>query len=158
MSIKEIAWLAGLLEGEGCFGTIKHTEYIKKYPIVRLAMTDRDIVEKAANLLKVNLLGPYKRQSQNGEIWKSCWAMNICGNRAAGIMMTVLPLMGERRSLKIREILSLWADDRRRCVKCGLLVGPKKYRCNECRIIYRREYNKALHSPMVKSGRKRKRL
>jgi hypothetical protein len=45
----ELYWLAGLLEGEGSF--VKGPPSRPNCPIVQLAMTDGDVVERAARLL-----------------------------------------------------------------------------------------------------------
>lgn len=49
MTVKEIAWLAGYLEGEGCFGKVKD-----KYPSIRVSATDEDDIEKVARLWMLN--------------------------------------------------------------------------------------------------------
>ena len=46
----ELAWLAGLLEGEGCFSMANAGAH--RYPAVRVEMASRDVVERAARLLE----------------------------------------------------------------------------------------------------------
>ena len=48
LTLKEIAWLAGLLEGEGSFGA-----YVKgsQSPCIQFSMCDKDVLERAANML-----------------------------------------------------------------------------------------------------------
>ena len=46
MKTKELHWLAGLLEGEGCFTFNTYS------PVIMLAMTDEDEVRRAATLMK----------------------------------------------------------------------------------------------------------
>lgn len=50
---KDIYWLAGLLEGEGCF----HLDRIRGTPVptIRVKMTDRDVVQKVAAVLRIGL-------------------------------------------------------------------------------------------------------
>src|SRR5215472_89670 len=45
-----IPWLAGLLEGEGYFGTVTNWVARKgyRYPRVGIKMTDRDVIERVA--------------------------------------------------------------------------------------------------------------
>lgn len=88
-------WLAGLLEGEGCFDLHRG-----KYPRIRLAMTDRDVVGRAATLLgaKVRLS---LRQAPNAATWHA----EVSGKKAARAMAEILPYMGARRSGKIATIL-----------------------------------------------------
>ena len=48
----EIAWLAGLLEGEGSFGLTGYAaKKSKVFPTISLAMTDLDIIERAGALI-----------------------------------------------------------------------------------------------------------
>lgn len=93
----DIAWLAGLLEGEGSF-TWSYT------PQIQLQMTDRDIVERAAKLLGVGLRNPWMRKDG----YQTVWSCVPCGSTAISWMMTLFPLMGERRQAKIRELLTRW--------------------------------------------------
>lgn len=91
----DLFWLAGLLEGEGTFDLHKG-----RYPRIRLAMTDRDTVGRAATLMDAKI-----RLSLHPLPYKATWHTEISGERAAEIMREVLPFMGARRSQKIAEIL-----------------------------------------------------
>lgn len=105
LTTTEIAWLAGLLEGEGSFSTCKDNVHIQ------IAMTDRDVILRAHLLLHGNRLEPrqYTRQHKDGRIGTtSWWETRVTGRRAAGWMMTVYPLMGCRRKARIRELLNKW--------------------------------------------------
>lgn len=48
----ETAWLAGLLEGEGYFGTINSwvSGRCYRYPRIGVNMTDRDVIDRVATL------------------------------------------------------------------------------------------------------------
>lgn len=98
MTTKDICWLAGLLEGEGCFG---HTG---NCVTLQLAMTDRDVVEKARRLVGAPSL--YKDTRQAPRI--PCYSWLLSGQYAAGLMMTLYSLLGERRQAKIRTLLTIW--------------------------------------------------
>ena len=101
-SERDLGWLAGLLEGEGSFGANRTRNY---YPKIQLGSTDRDVVERAHAIAGVGTLnGPYSR-GVNKEVW--CW--NVAAQAdAAGLMMTLYPLIGLRRQARIREILLEW--------------------------------------------------
>lgn len=94
----DVVWLAGLLEGEGSFDLQRG-----RYPRVRLAMTDRDVVGRAATLfgssIRLTLRVPHK----------PTWHAEIQGERAVEVMRAVLPFMGARRSQRIAEVLSAHA-------------------------------------------------
>ena len=59
MTELDIAWLAGLLEGEGCFriNTRKRDNgTINYYPQLILKMTDEDIIKRAGELMQASYL------------------------------------------------------------------------------------------------------
>lgn len=92
----DLLWLAGLLEGEGTFDSHRG-----KYPRIRLGMTDRDVVGRAASLMDAKI-----RLSLHPAPAKPTWHTEISGDRAAEIMRAILPFMGARRSAKIATILA----------------------------------------------------
>ena len=93
----DLVWLAGLLEGEGTFDAHR-----QRYPRVRLAMTDRDVVGRAASLM-----GAEFRLALHPAPNKATWHTEISGERAACIMRAILPFMGTRRSQKIADVLGV---------------------------------------------------
>lgn len=102
MSRDDLHWLAGLLEGEGCFVYFR-TPYQQDRPGIQLKMTDEDVVERAAKLLNAPSVRPQDRPDR-----KRTFVCAITGEPAAEMMRQLLPLMGERRSAKIREVLDEW--------------------------------------------------
>jgi hypothetical protein len=103
MTTLELAWLAGLLEGEGSFGSDS-----ADYPSVQITMTDRDVISRVARAFGSTERGPYKTRTPAGNSGVPVWRAHAYGNRAAGWMMTLYPLMGERRKEKIRIALAAW--------------------------------------------------
>lgn len=101
-------WLAGLLEGEGSF--MKGTPSKPQIPRIHLKMTDNDIIERAANILKVSYYGPYKVKSKNSDIeYKPHYIMWGLGKRAVELMKQLRPLMGERRQGQIDVVIASYA-------------------------------------------------
>lgn len=102
MNRDDLIWLAGLLEGEGTFDLHKG-----KYPRVRVSMTDRDVVGRAASLLGTGI-----RMSISTVGHKATYHAELSGARAAAVMLDLLPFMGARRSSKIAEVLGrrAWLD------------------------------------------------
>lgn len=92
----DLLWLAGLLEGEGTFDAHRG-----RYPRVRLAMTDRDVVGRAASLMDTTI-----RLSLKEAPASPTWHAECSGDKAAAIMEAILPFMGTRRSQRIAEVLS----------------------------------------------------
>jgi len=106
VSTMDIAWMAGLLEGEACFcigrRKVKDKEY--KRVLISLVMTDHDVMRKAGKLFGAEPapLKPVKLST------KPLWRLSICGTRAIEWMMTIYPLMGERRQNKISQCIAAW--------------------------------------------------
>lgn len=108
----DLVWLAGLLEGEGTFDLHRG-----RYPRIRLGMTDRDVVGRAATLMGSRIRMVYRT---DGHL--ATFHTELSGDRAAAIMERLLPFMGARRSAKIAEILGQYA--RRRGVTRPTIPGP----------------------------------
>ena len=95
----EITWLAGFIDGEGCF-------YIGKTKTPKIQIAQKD----AWPLLKV-------QQLVGGTIYDvkgSCVPgrrynlLMIVGKQAIGVMMTLYPFLSPRRQAKIIQILGIW--------------------------------------------------
>lgn len=125
MKHTDLLWLAGLLEGEGCFN-------IRSDNRVRIAveMTDKDVVERVAKLFGTNVshraprvagrckvcdgpareCGWLKRYPEDAAEYgasytKESWQTAIHGDRARNLMRALYVLMGSRRRAKILLIL-----------------------------------------------------
>ena len=105
MTSVEIAWLAGLLEGEGSFSKAKGSV------TVQLGMTDEDTVRRAAKLVGDPFVGSHQIHRW-GKNQKINYRWTLCGDKAAAWMMTIYPLMSSRRQARIRELLSVWKATR----------------------------------------------
>lgn len=101
METRDLGWLAGLLEGEGCF-------VIGNSASLLLQMTDRDVVQRASEMLN-SKVSPHPRLKLNR---KPLYYTAVHGSRAAAWMMTLWPFMGERRRAKILECLRYWRSHR----------------------------------------------
>jgi hypothetical protein len=92
----DLIWLAGLLEGEGAFDISKNI-----YPRVRVGMTDRDTIERAADLMRRTA-----RLQLNPAPKSPTWHAEVTGRDAADLMRELLPFMGTRRSQQIAKALA----------------------------------------------------
>jgi hypothetical protein len=97
-SLRDIAWLGGLLEGEAAFTDSRGSVAIQ------LAMTDADTIARAAAILGVNVRAPWVRKDGHKTV-HSCY---VLGYKAIGWMMTLYQFLGERRQARIREIIAKW--------------------------------------------------
>lgn len=109
---EDLIWLAGLLEGEGTFDLHKG-----KYARIRVSMTDRDVVGRAAHLMDGRI-----RMTISPVGLKPMFHTEITGHKAEAIMRELLPFMGARRSAKIGEILGRLAW--RRGERASTIPGP----------------------------------
>lgn len=111
----DVLWLSGLLEGEGTFDAHRG-----KYPRVRLGMTDRDVVGRAASLMDASI-----RLTIRPAPLTSTWHTEVSGAKAAAIMREVLPFMGARRSGRIAEVLATYGRHTGALPERGYAPGPE---------------------------------
>lgn len=102
----DIAWLAGILEGEGAFMLIKSKAGRSKRPIITLNMTDKDIVQRVANMFKTTVQNGFRKEAHYKPIYKC----EVSGSRAVQWMFTIFTFMGERRRTKIKELIKIWQE------------------------------------------------
>lgn len=105
MSEREIGWVAGILEGEGCFSVLKNRSSKKIYlhAKVHIQSSDRDVVEKIQSFSGLGTVaGPFKTRSAKHSPMHS-WQTQ--GDDARTLMNLILPQMGIRRKKKIKQVL-----------------------------------------------------
>lgn len=90
MNTYHAAWIAALIEGEGWIGR----------RAIQIEMTDRDVVERAADIMKSKSITSRTR-SKN----KTTYRASVYGEAAIVVMRETLPYMGIRRGSKMRESL-----------------------------------------------------
>lgn len=100
-TMTDLAWLAGLLEGEGYF-------YLEgdRYARIRLKMTDRDVVWRA---YAVSGVGTFyeshpPRDRATGRKRTFVWTVRKKQD-VLDLLEALHPMMGARRASKIQEIL-----------------------------------------------------
>jgi hypothetical protein len=104
-SITDIAWAAGLFEGEGSI----HANSIKKrrYLMLNLSSTDEDVVRKFAAVIGCGkVYGPYYEKSKPGKKPRFSWHTK---SKADGIQAASLlePFLCERRLAKLQAVRAL---------------------------------------------------
>lgn len=98
-----IAWLAGLLEGEGYFALQKNGNYL--IPRIQLTMTDKDIVERAAAFIGTTA----KAQPPSTPNRKPTWRLTLAKRSILEpLLKELLPYMGKRRQTRIKEMLNFY--------------------------------------------------
>lgn len=114
MQIHEAAWLAGLLEGEGYFQVTKPRKNNPSLSLIRLGMTDKDTVEKAASILNVPVcekVYPNKKNVYSFSLSRK--------DDVEKVLLHILPFMSKRRSERIGELLYNIAQRRRTIIEVG---------------------------------------
>lgn len=94
-------WLAGLLEGEGSF--LHGPPSKPNTPRIRVEMTDRDVIQRAARLMEVRSIHRGHRHPELG--WKPSYSIMLKGVRSVRMMLALRPLMGELRREQIDRAL-----------------------------------------------------
>src|SRR3990167_1236210 len=95
MDIEQCLWLAGWLEGEGCFTLSSGTLSIQA------CSTDLDVIERVAALLGTTHVTKKKPTPLTR---RQAYICRTFGDKAADTMRLILPYMGERRAGRIREL------------------------------------------------------
>ncbi len=100
----DIAWFAGLMEGEGSF-IIREG----KYPLMSMSLTDLDVLERVQKLIGGTIYKKTVRQEHYKPIYQ--WRLRQPTAYVVGLMKRLKHYMGNRRVKKIDE-----------CIACGISV------------------------------------
>ena len=133
----DIAWIAGLLEGEGYFGIDGRQRNYKvskspPAPFIKISMVDEDIIQKLSKLLDKSYFSP-SRKTVTG---KQVYTLHIGEKeKVLFVLQKILPYMGVRRGERITECISHlqawkeWVENggRSEMAKIGYEARHKKY-------------------------------
>jgi hypothetical protein len=104
------AWLAGILEGEGCFTCSFQNGSENPTPRIQLTMTDEDVVCKVATLLNTKVTSTDWRTKGDKAIYRTSLARK---NDLLNTLTSIYPFMGQRRKAKIDELIKVIGGDNR---------------------------------------------
>lgn len=107
----DIAWAAGLAEGEGSISLGYPRSKATSPPRVsfQLMSTDRDVVDRFREVARVgSICGPYRQRDHHKPGYKWCCS----GNRAIDFLIALRPFFGTRRGARIVEVVSIVAPER----------------------------------------------
>ena len=125
ISIRDIAWFAGLYEGEGSV----LVESTRLAPRLRIDMTDRDVLERAAVMTGGRIHGyESKTRQELHPQWKPAYSLVVNGPAAIGWLMTIYSLLGMRRRAQIRKAVNYWRARKRQ--PGGWTAHHARYGCN----------------------------
>jgi len=118
--MKRVAWVAGIIEGEGCIVVSKRNRPLvkgRKYPVrqFRLAveMTDLDVLIKLKEILGQYATLRERIPKNFNPNHRRRYILCLTGKELASWLMMIYPFMGERRKKRIRQGLIVWR--RMRC-------------------------------------------
>ncbi len=122
---EDLAWAAGLFEGEGCITIQKHKIRLQ------LASSDRDVVERFASVMGIgSLSGPVIRPTRLSANPKPLWFWISVSSNAELVLRDLLPYLGKRRRERAEHLLALrkahvdHATRERTCDACGFTFRP----------------------------------
>jgi hypothetical protein len=133
--VKDIAWTAGFIEGEGYFSQIRNCAHLE------VSQVEKEPIEKLHQLFGGTILLVHRKQPT---VEKDYYRWGIYGPNAIGLMMTIYDLMSPKRQQKIGEIINIWES------------APGKGIYNHLPNSERR--NRAISDGMKRSIAKRKEL
>ncbi len=118
----DLAWAAGLLEGEGCF----HTTLDR--PRISVNMTDEDVLLRLQKVLGCGRLsGPHTYGLGHKPVWRYDLSRQ---DQVYAVTAAVYSQLGERRRAKARELILLYGSKPARepnkpnvrliCATCGV--------------------------------------
>ena len=125
----DTAWMTGLFEGEGSFVTLD-VQRANVRLTMEMSMTDFDIVRRFHQLADIGSVCYVTPRAGHQPQFK--WAAN--GLEALQLAVKMLPLLGQRRSSKVREWIKVaaqfkitpgrWAERQQRTVDFAKEVMP----------------------------------
>lgn len=99
MDEAQLAWTAGLLEGEGSFSTYGSGNT----PRIAASSTDKDVLEQLVFFAGGRIYPLKKRKSH----WKDAWVWVLTCDEAVSLMQNLLPWLGKRRKQRVVECLQI---------------------------------------------------
>jgi ssDNA-binding Zn-finger/Zn-ribbon topoisomerase 1 len=98
MTGEQVAWLAGILEGEGSFLVRGH-----RAVAVQVVMTDRDIIDRLVLVTGVGRINGYKPAKPH---YKQAWVWHVRRRaHVIPVVNAVMPWLGERRTVAAQRVL-----------------------------------------------------
>lgn len=128
---EDIAWAAGLFEGEGSFVPLRNDRFL-----VTIAMIDRDVLERFQSIMGGTLSRTNHRATQQ------VWRLDI--RRADDVLRVaelMRPQLGIRRRARLDELVEAFkarideATRARTCANCGREFRPR-FTANAERQLY----------------------
>jgi hypothetical protein len=99
---EEIAWAAGIFEGEGCV-----TEVEGRFTL-KVNNTDEWVILRFAEIVRLgSTYGPYRNSEKDGHRRKPFWVWTAAAENAMDVMQMLAPWLSERRLERARELTGI---------------------------------------------------
>jgi hypothetical protein len=98
---EQIAWAAGVFEGEGCITTDGNNRFQ-----LRVDNTDEEVVQRFAAIVEAGrVYGPYRQDNaRDGHVRKPFWAWVAFEDEAFAVVDMLAPWLSKRRLARSREL------------------------------------------------------
>ena len=140
-----LAWLAGIIEGEGSI-----------YPngMLRVSMTDEDVMHRVAAMLGGNLRSRPPRRAK----WSPSWEVAVAGRRGEQVVAQIQGALGERRLEQVETMRAMRAarnghDVAALARRSRNLEIARRLAGGESGLVLAREYN-MTHQNVYSIGKK----
>lgn len=142
MTSADIAWAAGLFEGEGSICIFEQKHHVLPFLRLAIVMTDRDVLERFCGIVECGrVTGPHRHGNRPAH-HKPIFSWGI-GNRpdVERILLAFYPWLGERRLAKAHEALAEIARLDMECKNCGEPFRAHRLDSEYCSVKCRNRWN-----------------
>jgi hypothetical protein len=103
---ESLSWLAGFLEGEGCFTTYIATDRGRKLPVIRImgCNTDKDVIYRCQEIAGCGTIHS-KKNSGHKDVY--VWSLNK-KYQVYALCVALFSMMGTRRKKRIGDLLRVF--------------------------------------------------
>lgn len=132
---EQIAWAAGLFEGEGCFfvNAIKNDGKIYKYPCAMIKMTDEDVIRRFATVIGFGKVWFRKTKIKHH---KDLWWWRCHGSKETNILFEMFkPYLCSRRHRTAIDILENNTPIRSEPEHGTRRMYRSGCRCDQCKLF-----------------------
>lgn len=124
MDPMHIAWVAGIIEGEGCISMHREAGWS-----VRVSMTDEDVIQRCHAFTG---MGTLRMSEPRGSQTKRVYTWSVLDKRSvARLLMAIYPVLGRRRREAVSRLSEVLVS-----ASFGLctLCGRRYYRDTTCQV------------------------
>jgi DNA-binding NarL/FixJ family response regulator len=111
ISVENLIWLSGWLEGEGSFMSGPPSK--PNTCVIAAVTTDLDIAEKVAKIMTISVIKQKKRKN-DPEHYKQTYYVRLQGEKAFNLMKDLKSLMGKRRQEQIDKAMATFKITKRK--------------------------------------------